>query len=88
MTRRSKRPRTWVTRPCSRRSSPRAKNKKMGGLVIAADRSEAEQAAQGLLGKAIGAFTAASVYVEEYQPTAREMFVSFLIDDAARAPAC
>lgn len=66
---------------------PSGKKQKMGGLVIAADRSEAEQAAQGLLGKAIGTFTAASVYVEEYQPTAREMFVSSFIDDAARAPA-
>ncbi len=60
--------------------------KAMGGVVFAKTPAEARQAAECLLAMKVDAFPVTEVLVEEQVPIKGELFVSLMIDDAARAP--
>lgn len=61
--------------------------KAMGGVVFAETPGVAREAAERLLGMRVGAFPVTQVLVEEQVAIRGELFVSLMIDDAARAPA-
>lgn len=61
--------------------------KAMGGVVFASTPDEARQAAERLLAMRVGAFPVTQALVEERVAIKAELFVSLMIDDAARAPA-
>lgn len=58
----------------------------IGGVALVASAEEARRSAERMLGMTVGAFPVNEVLVEERLPIARELFVSFSIDDRARAP--
>ncbi len=57
-----------------------------GGVIFAEGAAQAEAAATKLLAMRFGNFPVTEVLVEEKLQIAEELFVSFTIDDAARAP--
>jgi succinyl-CoA synthetase beta subunit len=61
--------------------------KAIGGVAFADTPREAKEHARRMLGMKVGNFPVEMVLVEEKSPIARELFVSFYIDDAARGPA-
>lgn len=58
----------------------------IGGVTKAATPEDARAAATRMLAVTVGQFPVTEVLVEEMLPIAREFFVSFSIDDRARAP--
>ncbi len=60
--------------------------KAMGGVAFASNADEASAQAHRMLGMRVGQFPVTEVLVEEQMPPEREFFVSFTIDDKARAP--
>ncbi len=60
--------------------------KAMGGVVFVDTPAEARAAAKTLLAMKVGAFPVTQVLVEERVAIRGELFVSLMIDDAARAP--
>jgi succinyl-CoA synthetase beta subunit len=65
---------------------PSGKKKKLGGMVTVQDEAGVRAASSELLGKSIGEFIADSVYLEQFCPTDKELFISFYIDQALRLP--
>ncbi|MBL8746929.1 MAG: acetate--CoA ligase family protein [Phycisphaerae bacterium] len=58
----------------------------LGGVAMVKTPDEAGEAARRMLGMVVGNFPVREVLVEERAPIAREFFVSYSIDDRARAP--
>ncbi len=58
----------------------------MGGIKRAANPTEAEAVARGMLGMAVKGFTVEQVLVEERLDIEREFYAGVIIDDRARAP--
>lgn len=65
---------------------PTGKRGKGGGIVAAASASEAESAAQQLIGATLGDFVIERVLVEGFADIARELYVAVTIDPSAGCP--
>ena len=59
---------------------------KAGGIKLAKDRAEAEEAAQAILGMDIRGFTVHELYVEKASEIDEEYYASILLDRGARKP--
>src|SRR5918999_5281621 len=61
---------------------------KAGGIKLAKDRSEAEQAANAILGMDIRGFTVHELYVEKASDIAEEYYAAIIFDRTAKQPLC
>jgi succinyl-CoA synthetase beta subunit len=59
---------------------------KAGGIKLAKDRAEAEEAAQAILGMDIKGFTVHELYVEKASEIAEEYYAAILLDRTAKKP--
>src|SRR5436190_19346731 len=59
---------------------------KAGGIKLAADREEAEQHAEAILGMDIRGHTVHELWIEKASDIAAEYYASFVFDRAAKAP--